>query len=105
MAGSCGSTAVWVWGSTPPAFSVGYEAPEVGDPWDSGFTVFFDDAPRLADVPEDSTHPAIRWWCLHCLIDDFPEVGRGLDVAREWGAADLAENGEWVGRRVEETAE
>jgi hypothetical protein len=30
------------------------------------------------------------------LIDDHPEIGRGLDMAREHGAADLAESGEWV---------
>jgi hypothetical protein len=33
--------------------------------------------------------------CLHCLIDDHPEIGRGLDIAREYGVADLDENGEW----------
>ena len=30
-----------------------------------------------------------------------PEIGRGLDLAREHGAADLDDDGEWVGRRLE----
>jgi exoribonuclease II len=30
------------------------------------------------------------------LIDDHPEIDQGLDVAREYGVADLDENGEWV---------
>jgi len=33
--------------------------------------------------------------CLHCLLDDHPELGRGLDLAREYGEA-LLEDGEWV---------
>jgi hypothetical protein len=34
--------------------------------------------------------------CLDCLIDDNPEIGRALDIAREYGVADLDETGEWV---------
>jgi hypothetical protein len=34
--------------------------------------------------------------CLDCLIDDHPELGRGLDIAREYGVADLDDSGEWV---------
>ena len=34
--------------------------------------------------------------CLHCLLDDHPGVGRGLDIAREYGVADLGASGEWV---------
>jgi hypothetical protein len=30
------------------------------------------------------------------LIDDHPELGRGLDIAREYGVADLDDDGEWV---------
>ena len=35
--------------------------------------------------------------CLDCLIDDDPELGRGLEIAREHGVADLDDDG-WVGR-------
>lgn len=84
----------WVWGSEPPAFAIGYERGKLG-PQDSGFTVLFADAPDPADVDEHEMHPAISFVCLHCLIDQHPEVGRGLDVARENGAADLID-GEWV---------
>ena len=34
--------------------------------------------------------------CLHCLLDDHPEIGPGLDIAREYGVADPDEDGEWV---------
>lgn len=101
MARSCGKVAI-VWGSEPPAFSIGWERP-LGS-WDSGFSVLFEDAPDPEDVPEDNPtdHPRISLVCLHCLLDEHPEVGRGLDVARERGAADLDERGVWVGRTVDD---
>lgn len=34
--------------------------------------------------------------CLHCLIQDHPEIARGLDIACEYGVADLGEHGEWL---------
>ena len=40
--------------------------------------------------------PRVSLVCLHCLIDDHPEIGRGLDIAREYGVADLDDEGEWV---------
>ncbi len=33
---------------------------------------------------------------MACLLDDHPELGRGLDIAREYGVADLDELGEWI---------
>jgi hypothetical protein len=57
------------------------------------------------ELDEDGQHSAVHIVCFDCLVDDDPEIGPGLDVAREWGAADLDENGEWVGRLVEEDAE
>ena len=83
----------FVWGSEPPAFSIGYEKPLW--PGDSGFTVLFDDAPDPEDVAETG-HPAVSWVCLHCLSDDHPELAPGLDIAREYGVADLDDDGEWV---------
>jgi hypothetical protein len=82
-----------VFGTEPPAFSIGYEREKLW-PGDSGFTVLFADAPDPDEV-EGMEHPGISLVCLHCLIDDHPEIGRGLDIAREYGAADL-EDGEWV---------
>jgi hypothetical protein len=87
-------TLAWVWGSEPPAFSIGYDTPE--GLADSGFTVLCDDAPDPEEVDATTGHPAISWVCLDCLIEDDPEVSRGLDLAREHGVADLAENGEWL---------
>lgn len=68
---------------------------------DSGFSVLFSDAPDPDEVhgPDDLR---ISLVCLHCLIDDDPELGRGLDIAREYGVADLDENGEWVHGRGQE---
>jgi len=86
-----------VWGSEPPAFSIGYEQP-LG-PGDSGFTVLFEDAPdpeELSDEEGDELPDGISLVCLDCLLDDHPEVGRGLDIAHEYGVADLDDDGEWV---------
>jgi hypothetical protein len=95
-----------VWGSEPPAVTVAYEEP-MGD-WDSGSSVLFDDAPTSEDLdalPRD-THPhdvqGLEVVCLHCLINDHPEIGRGMDIARaafsggdEAGVAGVGDDGEW----------
>jgi hypothetical protein len=73
--------------------SIGWETP-LG-PTDSGFTVLFDDAPD-ADAAQGAEHPGISFVCLDCLIDDHPDLGRGLDIARQYGVADLDDDGEWV---------
>ena len=87
------ATTVVVWGSEPPAYSIGFER-ELMWPGDSGFTVLFDDAPDPDEVhPGD---PRISLAHLDCLLDDYPELGRGLDIAREYGVADLDDDGEWV---------
>ena len=89
---------VWVWGSEPPAFSIGYAEP-LGS-GDSGYTVLFSDAPDPDDVGKNGVHHAIGVMHGHCLLEEYPEVADGLAVAREYGAADLDEDGEWVGRRL-----
>lgn len=87
-------TAAWVLGSEPPAFSIGYQPP-LGV-WDSGFTVLFDDAPDPEEL-DDIVQPGVsELVCLHCLIEDHPEIGRGLDITRRYGVADLDDDGEWV---------
>jgi len=87
---------VMVWGSTKPAVSIGYESPMFKS--DSGFTVLFDDAPDPDDVPESEplAHHGISTWCVHCLIEEHPEIGRGFDIARQYGVADLDDDGQWV---------
>jgi hypothetical protein len=91
---------VFVWGETPPIFSVGYDPPT--DDWDSGFSVLFDDAPEPKELehPDYELDPRISVACLHCLLDEHPEIGRGLDLARTHGAADLEDGGSWVGRHL-----
>ena len=86
-------TVAMVWGSQPPAFSIGHERPLW--PGDSGFTVLFDDAPDPDEVqgPDD---PRISLVHLDCLLHEHPELGRGLDIAREYGVADLDDDDEWV---------
>ena len=86
-------TVAVVWGSAPPAFSIGWCKPM----WrgDSGFTVPFDDAPDPDEV-ELPADPRVTLDCLSCLIDDHPELGRGLDIARKYGVADLDGGGDWV---------
>jgi len=61
---------------------------------DSGLTILFDDAPDPHDVEPDD--PRITLVHLSCLIDDHPELGRGLDIAREYGVADRGDDGERV---------
>jgi len=90
--GSCGPVA-WVLGSEPPAFSIGYAEP-MGT-WDSGFTVIYQDAPEVEEL-EGIDGDGSELVCLHCLLDDDPEIGRGLDIAHEYGMADLDEHGAWV---------
>ena len=72
-----------VWGEVPPAFSIGHDTP-LGS-WDSGFTVLFDDVPEPDEVDDVNDHLGISLVCLRCLLDDHPEIGRGLDIAREPG--------------------
>ena len=87
-------TWVWVWGSEPPAFSIGYEKPATTS--DSGFTVLFEDAPDPEDVPESGKHPGIQVMCAHCLLAEHPELQPGLEIAFEYGVADLDDDGEWT---------
>lgn len=81
-----------VWGAASPIRAVLFD--REGGPCgvDSGFLVVYSDAPAPgdADVGADTT-----WICLHCLIDERPEVGAALDMARELGEVWLAEDGVW----------
>lgn len=82
-----------VWGETPPIFSIGWMEP-LGA-WDSGFTVLFDDAPDPEEVSNPTDHPGISMEHLGCLLEEHPEIGRGLDIAREHLVSDLDDAGVW----------
>jgi hypothetical protein len=85
-------TVAVVWGSQPPAHSVGYCEPMW--PGDSGLTVLFDDAPDPDEVQPDD--PRITLVYLSCLIEDHPELGRAMEIARRFGVVDLDEDGGWI---------
>ena len=57
---------------------------------DPGFLCLSDRAP---EVPDDSTLDTLTTICLHCLIDEHPEIGEGLDLARANGTALLDDEG------------
>jgi hypothetical protein len=78
----------------PPVVSIGYEK-DSDEGNDSGFSLIFSDAPPADELDEYTP----VFLCVNCAVEDYPEVGRGLDLAREMGAADLDENDEWVGRQ------
>jgi hypothetical protein len=48
-------------------------------PGDSGFTVLFDDAPDPDEV-QGTDDPRISLVHLGCLLEEHPELGRGLDL-------------------------
>ena len=61
---------------------------------DSGLSILLTDAPDPAEVePGD---PRVGVVCLDCVLDDFPGIAVGLELAREYGVADLDDDGEWV---------
>jgi hypothetical protein len=93
---SCGPVAI-VLGSERPAHAISFLKPIAA--WDSGFMVVYSDAPTPdeLDQRDDDDLEDSELICLHCLLDDDPALGRGLDLAREHGGqVDLGENGEWV---------
>ena len=59
-----------------PVRAVSYLEPE--ESWDSGFMLF-------AGEPEHERKTALI--CVECLLDDHPEVGIGMDLARHHGVA------------------
>jgi hypothetical protein len=91
-------------GDAPLVVTVGREAPIVGvqhhpedDLGEAGYTIVFIDAPEDLDAMSDEQADELaRTVCLHCLIDEHPEVGRGLDLALEHGSAGRDDAGGWV---------
>ena len=84
------------WGSEPPVFSIGFTTEKLFD-GDSGFNLIFEDAPAPDEVA-GADDPRLTWVCLNCLIEEHPQIGRGLDLAKQHGTADLWDDGEWIGR-------
>ena len=51
---------------------------------DSGYTLVAEDAPTVPPRDEDC-----HVYCLHCIIDEHPEIGKALDEARTQGSVYL----------------
>lgn len=98
-----GSIVAILVGKRRPITDVVYFEPAPADdlPHDSGFTVLLDDAPPAWELrPNDSR---MQTDCLHCLIEEYPEVGIGLDMAKQHGAANCdPDSGEWFPEEKEE---
>ena len=71
-------------------------------PYDSGFTLILEDAPD-PDVGE-AGHPLIATVCLDCL-DPITRRSTWGSIAKEYGVADLDENGEVGGGRLSRLAD
>jgi hypothetical protein len=67
-----------------PVRAVSYLEP--GHDWDSGYA-------RFSGPPDSDAKTAPV--CLHCLIEEVPEIGRGMDVARRHGEA-IRKRGVWT---------
>lgn len=65
-----------------------------------GFTVFDDSV--VVEDPERYSIDDFSVVCEACLIDQWPELGRGLDVARECGESRLVA-GSWEPVRRQRT--
>lgn len=89
----------WVLGSELPVISIGYLP--TSSPRDSGFTVIYSDAPYQDEI-EDLADDELVFMCLGCLVEELPaDVGRGLEIARRYGVANLDDRGEWVAGNLE----
>jgi hypothetical protein len=84
----CSSLTTLVFGEAEQAAAVLRFEPVGAD--DSGFVVLRADAPR--EGPADDTPWELV--CFDCVLDSWPGIGRGFDLAREFGGAELA-SGEW----------
>jgi hypothetical protein len=64
----------------------------------SRFIVFGSDVSY--EHPERNSREDFHVICEHCLLEEHPEAGKGLDLARAHGSAYLAD-GEWVGEELD----
>lgn len=80
-------------GSQPPVIEVVCD-PEGDPPGMTYFTVVFSDAPPPDEVSEEDCGELV---CAHCLLDEQPELGAGMDLALRHGGSAIrdAHTGEW----------
>jgi len=71
---------VIVLGERWPAKAISYLEPE--DRWETGHMVVLQDVPEPEKLSGDEPSCLV---CVDCLLDEHPELGRGLDLAREHG--------------------
>jgi hypothetical protein len=79
-----------VWGSRGPVVTVVYVPNEPDANLDCEFSLVREDAPPDEPLPStrrDFVH-------LECALDEWPGIGRGLDLARAHGGAELVD-GQW----------
>jgi hypothetical protein len=88
----CGKVAIVV--GSGPTVGISYLAPE--ESWDSGYCLFDYPPEEVDDEQESDPLHDSQLVCLHCLLEEGPELGRGLDLAREFGEAVLDEDGAWT---------
>jgi len=72
-------------GEAAPPFIGRYDAASSSGAWGRGSSL---------QTPDDEEIDS-ETFCLSCLVDEHPEAGRGLDLAREFGAAERI-NGDWA---------
>jgi hypothetical protein len=87
---SASTSTVIVWASSGPVVTVVYVPNEPDANLDCEFSLVLEDAPR--DEPLPSTPHALVH--LECAMDEWPGIGRGLDLARAHREAELV-GGEW----------
>jgi len=61
---------------------------------DGGFTLL--DAEMADEDPNDHEISEFHAVCLDCLIEQHPEAGRGMDVARDGGSSRFVEGHGWM---------
>jgi hypothetical protein len=87
-----GSFYAIVLGKESPIVAVCFDRENGVQGRDSGFMIVFSDAPPPGDSLEEGTTGVAD---LGCLIDEFPDLGVVLDLAREHGEVWRAEDGVW----------
>lgn len=89
MVSKHGSDVAMVIGKEKPVMFVQYDPECAARKGDSGFTVAWNDAPSPDDLRIGShgtyDDPRVTPWCVHCLIEEHPELGRGMDIAKDIG--------------------
>jgi hypothetical protein len=86
---SCATLTALVVGRSGPIEGIYYVEPEADDPTDSGFGLLRSDAP-----PELTESTPCELVCFDCVLDEWPGIAAGLELAREHGEAGLV-GGEW----------